>query len=107
MLFFRGSAKCGPPFPMHKALQKSHTEGPLFNFGEESGFLLEIWINLVGLLPSRRFFVLLLRRIFTLHVRSDDATAAQIALKLNRMRNQHQISIIIYSESFAIETHYT
>ena len=45
--------------------------------------------------------------IATLHVRSDDATAAQIALKLNRMRNQHQISIIIYSESFAIETHYT
>ena len=72
-----------------------------------SGFSLEIWINLVGLSPSRRFSVLLLRRIATLHVRSDDATAAQIALKLNRMRNQHQISIIIYSESFAIETYYT
>ena len=53
---------CGRPFPMHKALQKSHTEGALFNFGEESGFSLEIWINLVGLSPSRRFSVLLLRQ---------------------------------------------
>ena len=42
--------------------------------------------------------------IATLYVRSDDATAAQFALKLNRTRNQHQISISIYSESFAIET---
>ena len=91
------TAKCGRPFPMHKALQKSHTEGALFNFGEESGFSLEIWINLVGLSPSRRFSVLLLRRIATLHVRSDDATAAQIALKLSRTRNQRQISISIYS----------
>ena len=57
--------------------------------------------------PVGDFLCYFFGSIATLHVRSDDATAAQFALKLNRTRNQHQISISIYSESSLPQKHIT
>ena len=59
------------------------------DFGEESVYVRGLWSMLA--------IFLCIATYSCINLRSDDDTAAQIALKLiNRKRNQHQISVIIY-----------
>ena len=69
-------------------LQKSHLEFSC-DFGEESVYVRGLWSMLA--------IFLCIATYSCINLRSDDDTAAQIALKLiNRKRNQHHISVIIY-----------
>ena len=77
-------------------LQKSHLEFSC-DFGEESVYVRGLWSMLA--------IFLCIATYSCINLRSDDDTAAQIALKLiNRKRNQHQISVInhLFIHSFLI-----